>query len=87
MPVLLCVRSGNSKKLNRIYHPIEKPKKYYEMSNPVHNSSNWERTILGEKMNYSTHYPEINFIEAIPLCYNISFLYVPSYTTIYIKIT
>ena len=27
------------------------------------------------------------FIEAIPLCDNISFLYIPSYTTIYIKIT
>ena len=27
------------------------------------------------------------FIEAIPLCDNISFLYVLSYTTIYIKIT
>ena len=29
----------------------------------------------------------INFIEAILLCDNISSLYVPSYTTIYIKIT
>ena len=27
------------------------------------------------------------FIEVIPLCNNISILYVPSYTTIYIKIT
>ena len=27
------------------------------------------------------------FIESTPLCDNISFLYVPSYTTIYIKIT
>ena len=27
------------------------------------------------------------FIKTIPLCDNISFLYVPSYTTIYIKIT
>ena len=30
---------------------------------------------------------QIDFIEAIPLCDNISFLYVPSYTIIYIKIT
>ena len=47
----------------------------------------WRRM---EKISWTDHVRNedvLNFIEAIPLCDNISFLYVPSYTTIYIKIT
>ena len=59
----------------------------------LQNFSNWGQSMVHKRhslyncFKWSLRGSYFFFIEAIPLCDNISFLYVPSYTTIYIKIT